>query len=53
MTAGELIDIVLTVEFAFGATASLAFKREVRNLYETVFSKAGETVEDEGEKKPQ
>jgi hypothetical protein len=50
MTAGELIDIVLTVEFAFGATAALAFQKQARNLYKTVFTKAGEQVENTGNK---
>lgn len=48
MTAGELIDTFLSVDFTFGAMTALAMRKVVLETYRNVFRQATEK-QDNGE----
>lgn len=50
MSLENLVSVVLSVEYLFGAATALAFRKQVSNLFKAVFDRAsGEATADENE----
>lgn len=48
MTIAELTEAILSVQFMLGAATALAFRKQVTDLYESVFENATDKVDGEG-----
>lgn len=51
MSLENVITTVLSVDFLFGASTALAFERGMRNLFDSIFSRAEDTVEGDSDGK--
>lgn len=46
MSLENLVSVILSVDYLFGAATALAFRKGITGLFESVLGRAGSTAED-------